>query len=70
MLAGLGTDDVDPHGTAFPQSLAMAATFDPELVYKASVVIATELRGQNNKSRYTLDHAFHLKWSKLYINSI
>ena len=47
-MTGLGTDDTSPHGTAFPQSLGMAATFDPSLVQRVMAAIANEIRGQNN----------------------
>ena len=33
-VTGLGTDDTSPAGTAFPQSLGMAAAFAPDLVHR------------------------------------
>eukprot|EP00730_Choanoeca_flexa_P002407 TRINITY_DN11038_c0_g1_i4.p1 TRINITY_DN11038_c0_g1~~TRINITY_DN11038_c0_g1_i4.p1 ORF type:complete len:808 (+),score=143.95 TRINITY_DN11038_c0_g1_i4:140-2563(+) len=58
-VTGLGTDDTNPHGTAFPQSLAMAATFDPDLIKSGAQVIANELRGQNNKDLKNGFYEYH-----------
>lgn len=42
--------------TVFPQAIALAATFDPELIYKAADIISTEARAKFNIYQEYKDH--------------
>ena len=46
--SGLGSDDNGILGTAFPQPLGLAASFDTALVHAVGLATAVELRAQRN----------------------
>ncbi len=53
--------------TIFPQSIAIAATFDPDLCYEMAVVIAKEMKAIGAKQTFApvLDLARELRWGRV-----